>query len=424
MRTKNKTGLLMSIAVMLFVCITESKAQNWPQWRGENRDGVSKESGLNLDWTTKSPTLSWVFREAGGGFSSPTVVGTTLYCQGAVDEKGFAFALDAKTGNLKWKQELGKEEAQDRGNYPRGSITVDGDKLYLIRSIGQIHCLSATDGKVLWQKDFTTDFNGKLMSGWGFSESPLVDGNLVICTPGGSDGAMVALDKNTGALVWRSKEWTDNAGYSSPIVADVDGIRQYIQQAAKGVAGISAKDGKLLWKVDAPNYKTAVIPTPIYNDHIVYVTSGYGAGCRSFRLSKEGNGIKVDSIYANRNIVNQHGGVVLMDGYIYGHSDNSGWTCQNLKTGERAWNQRNREGVVRGSVVGVDGHLILLDERSGAFASIVASPEGWKETGIMNLPERTKIQTQDNMVWAHPVIAGGKLFLRDHDLLFCFDLAK
>ncbi|HCC52612.1 MAG TPA: polyvinylalcohol dehydrogenase [Porphyromonadaceae bacterium] len=426
MTMKNKIGFLMIMATMITMLIVPGmklQAQDWPQWRGADRNGVSKETGLNLDWSTQKPPLSWVFRQAGAGYSSPAIVGTTLYCQGAMNEKGFAFALDTKTGNVKWKQELGTESVPDRENCPRGSITVDGDKLYLIRGIGQLHCLSATDGKVLWQKDFTSDFNGKYMSRWGYSESPLIDGNLVICTPGGSDGTMVALDKNTGAVVWRTKEWTDEAGYSSPIVAEVDGVRQYIQQAAKGVAGVST-DGKILWKVDIEGYRTAVIPTPIYDDHLVYVTAGYNAGCTCIRLIKEGDGMKAETVYANKNMINQHGGVVLMNGHIYGHSDASGWTCQNLKTGEKVWSQRNKEGAARGATLGVDNRLLLLDERSGMLAVAEASPEGWKEVSTMAFPERTQMQTTDNMIWAHPVIADGKLYLRDHDLLFCFDLKK
>ena len=421
---KNKVRFIMMMATMLNIFGLESKAQDWPQWRGPDREGVFQKSGLHLDWSEKKPPLTWVFRQAGLGYSSPTIVGTTLYCQGAVEKEGFAFALDTKTGQLKWKQDLGPEIVPDRENCPRGSITVDGDKLYLIRGIGQIHCLSAADGKVLWQKDFIKDFNGKIMSRWGFSESPLIDGDLVICTPGGVDGTMVALNKNTGDLVWRTGEWTDNAGYSSPIAAEVDGIRQYIQQSAKAVAGVSAKDGKILWKIDMPAYRTAVIPTPIYSDHLVYVTSGYNAGCTAIHLTKEGDGVKADTVYANKNMVNQHGGVVLMNGHIYGHSDNAGWVCQNLKTGERIWGQRNREGIVRGVTLGVDEHLILLDERSGAVAVVAASPEGWKELGRMEFPERTEIRTVDNMLWTHPCIADNKLFLRDHDLLFCFDLTK
>jgi outer membrane protein assembly factor BamB len=350
-------------------------------------------------------------------------VGTTLYCQGAADGNDFAFALDTETGNLKWKQILGEQYIQDRGDGPRGSITVDGNKLYLIRGAGQVHCLSAADGKTIWQKEFIKDFNGKIMSGWGYSESPFVDGNLVICTPGGDGGTMIALDKNTGNLVWRSKEWTDQAGYSSPIVAEVDGIRQYIQQSNKGVAGVSAKDGKLLWQVEVAGYRTAVIPTPVYHDHMVYVTSGYNAGCTYIRLAKEGSNFKTEIVYANKNMVNHHGGIVLVNDYIYGFSETSGWTCQDLKTGEIVWKHRVNE-VAKGAVLCVNEHLLLLNERTGLLTIAAASPDGWKEFGRMEIPARTKIQTMDNMVWTHPVVANGKLYLRDHDLLFCFDLMK
>ena len=422
MQNKNKFGFpLVVMATTLIITGVNIKAQDWPQWRGPDRDGVVKTTGLNLNWSEKKPPLLWTFRQAGSGYSAPVVVGTTLYCQGAIDEKGFAFALDTKTGNLKWKQELGREHVEDRESAPRGSITADGDKLYLIRGIGQIHCLSAADGKVIWQKDFMKDLNGKLMSHWGFSESPLVDGNLVICTPGGNGGTMAALDKNTGNVVWRTKEWTDQAGYSSPVVAEIDGVRQYIQQAAKGVAGVSAKDGKVLWKVELAGYRTAVIPTPVCTNNTVYVTAGYNAGCVLIRLTRSGDKFNAETVYANKNMVNQHGGVVLMNGYIYGYSDNTAWTCQDLKTGENVWNQRNR-GEGKGAVLGVNDRLILLDEKSGRLTVAAASPDGWKVFGNMDIPERTKISTTDNAVWTHPVVADGKLFLRDHDLLFCFDL--
>ena len=414
--------LPFTIMVAMFMSFgMELKAQDWSQWRGAKQDGISKETGLNLDWAEKKPTPSWTFRQAGLGYSSPSIVGTTLYCQGAMDEKGFAFALDTKTGHLKWKQELGDEIVEDRENAPRGTITVDGDRLYLIRGIGQIHCLSAVDGKEIWKKDLVKELGGKLMSRWGYSESPLVDGNLVICTPGGSQGALAALDKNTGAVVWVSKEWTDEAGYSSPIVAEINGVRQYIQQAAKGVAGVSAKDGKLLWNVIIDAYKTAVIPTPIIRNNTVYVVSGYNAGCTAIRLTKTGDIFKADTIYANKNMVNHHGGVVLIGGHIYGYSDPSGWVCQNLKTGETIWKERIKE-VGKGAVLAVNDRLLLLDERTGLVTVIAASPDGWKEFGRMEFPERTQLQTKDNMVWTHPVVANGKLYLRDHDLLFCYDI--
>ena len=410
------------VSAMLLIISTYSFAQDWPQWRGVQRDGIVKKADINLDWSMKKPPLAWSFKQAGMGYSSPAIVGTTLYCQGALNNKGFAFALDAQTGALKWKQELGDEIVEDRENAPRGTITVDGDKLYMIRGIGQIHCLSATDGKTIWAKDFKKDFNGVMMSRWGYSESPLIDGNLVICSPGGDDGAIIALDKNTGAVVWRVSELKDKASHSSPIVAVVDGVRQYIQTTSKSVVGIS-KDGKLLWKVDVPAFRTAVIPTPIYKDNMVYVTSGYNAGCVGIKLTRSGDAFSADTLYSNRNMVNHHGGVVLVDGNIYGYSDPSGWVCQNFKTGETVWKERNSE-VAKGAVLAINDRLILLNERNGLLTLIAASPDGWKEFGRIDFPERTQISTTDNAVWPHPVFANDKLYVRDHDLMFCFDLKK
>ena len=435
MKSKNWLPFLVIVA-MLVVTGMELQAQDWPQWRGHNRDGISKETGLNLDWTASKPTLKWTFRQAGFGFSAPTVVGTTLYCQGGSNGKDFAFALDVNTGNLKWKQDLGDEykDPGNRGGGPRGSVTVDGDKLYLVRGGGQIHCLSAADGKMIWQKDFTTDLGGKLMSSpnWGISESPLVDGNLVICTPGSDNGTMAALDKNTGAVVWRSKEWTDPCGFSSAIVAEVGGIRQYIQQASRGVAGISAKDGKLLWKTDYSVARmSAVIPTPIINGDMVYVSNGYNGGCMCIRLTKEGDGIKAETIYANRNMDNQHGGVVLINGNIYGHSERAStpgdsWVCQNFKTGEVVWSQNTKEaGIGKGSLFAIGDRLLLFDMVTGVIGVAAASPDGWKNFGKMELPERMKDDpSQNKELWTHPVVANGNLYLRDHDLLFCFDMKK
>jgi outer membrane protein assembly factor BamB len=402
----------------------EAKTQDWPQWRGEHRDGVLKSAtGLNLDWTVKKPPLAWTFRQAGAGYSSPTIVGTTLYCQGAAEGSDYAFALDTETGRLKWKQILGNEYKQNRGNGPRGSVSIDGDKLYLVRGDGQIHCLSAADGKKLWQKEFKKDFDGGIMStiDWGFSESPLVDGNLVICTPGGKNGTVLALDKNTGAVVWRSLELTENGGYSSPIVAQIDGVRQYIVFTRGGIAGLSANDGKLLWKADVAGNKTAVVATPICHDNRVYVTSAYSTGCALIRLTKTGDKFDAETVYFNKNLQNHHGGVVLINGYIYGYCEAKGWVCQDMKTGEIVWRRRDRE-VSKGAVLGVGNRLILLHERNGLMTIVAASPEGWEEFGRMELPERSNVKSADNFVWAHPVVADGKLYIRDHDLLFCFDL--
>ena len=427
MKSKFRFNFII-IAAILVISGIESKAQDWPRWRGVNNDGISKETGLNLNWSEKKPPLAWTFREAGSGYAAPTIVGTTLYCQGAADGNDFAFALDTQTGKLKWKQILGSESVLERGNGGRGSITVDREKLYLIRGTGQIHCLSATDGKIIWQKDFKADFNGKMMSHWGYSESPLIDLNFVICTPGGEDGTMIALNKNTGAVVWRCTEWADNSGYSSPIVAEIDGVRQYIQLAAKNVAGVSAKDGKLLWSSPVEGGRvSATIPTPIFfNNNMVYITNGYGVGCILLKITGTGEKFNAEVVYANKNLVNQHGGVVLINGHIYGLSEPpiSSLVCQNVNTGEIVWSQKVDNEIVKGAVLAVNDRLIVQNERNGFITIVAASPDGYKDFGKMEFPERTKIQTQDNSVWTHPVVANGKLYLRDHDLLFCYDLKK
>lgn len=413
-----------SLIILIILSITAVNAQDWPQWRGPDRDAKSPETGLKLDWTENTPPKVWEFREAGAGYSSPSIVDGVIYCQGAADSLDFAFALDAETGKLKWKQVLGDVFVMDRGDGPRGSVTVDGDKIYLIRGGGQIHCLSAADGKMIWQKDFRKDLGGEFMSqwDWGYSESPLVDGDLVICTPGGSQGTMAALNKNTGEVVWRSTGWTDPGGYPSPIVAEIDGVKQYIQMAKDGVAGISAEDGKVLWNTNVAGNRVAVIPTPVYHNNMVYVTSGYNAGCACLKLTNENGTFRVDTLYQNRNMSNHHGGVVLHEGHIYGYSDAPGWVCQNLVTGERVWQYRDREGPGKGAILYADGHFLLLEEKTGSLTSIKASPEGFEAFGTMEFPERSKVPSMDKMVWTHPVIADGKLYLRDHDLLFCFDL--
>src|SRR6185436_5523388 len=402
--------------------LASASADDWPQWRGPNREDVSRETGLNLDWSQKKPPLLWTFKEAGAGYSAPTIVGGTLYCQGAADGNDFAFAVDTETGKVKWKQLLGKQFNQDRGDGPRGSVTVDGDSLYLIRGGGELNCLAAGDGKQQWKKDLRSDLGGAMMSSWGFSESPLVDGDLVICTPGGSKGTLAALNKKTGEVVWRSVDLTEKSGYSSPIVAEVDGVRQYIQITGGGVAGVAAKDGKVLWTAKIAANGIAVVPTPIYHDHLVYATSGYGAGCGCVRLSRDGDKFKAEVLYTNKKLSNHHGGVVLVGDHIYGHSDGRGWVCQDLKTGENAWEEKGDKRPGKGSVTCVDGWLLCLDENSGSLTCVKASTDGWKEFGRLELPEKSKIHTTDNKVWTHPVVANGKLYLRHHDLVFCFNL--
>jgi outer membrane protein assembly factor BamB len=242
-----------------------------------------------------------------------------------------------------------------------------------------------------------------------------VDGDQVICTPGGSKGAIAALDKKTGKVIWQSTEFTDGAQYESIIPADINGTRQYVQMTSQNFVGVAAKDGKLLWKESFPG-KVATIPTPIVKGNQVYVTAGYGAGCKMVTIGP-GNAVKME--YENKVMKNHHGGVILVGDYLYGHSDGYAWVCQNFKTGEEKWAHRDFR---KGAVGFADGMLYCLEEGSGTVKLVEANPTGWKEHGSFKLDPQTKIRSPQGHIWTHPVISGGKLYLRDQDLIYCYDV--
>jgi outer membrane protein assembly factor BamB len=274
-------------------------------------------------------------------------------------------------------------------------------------------CLATADGKELWRKDYVKDFGGAGPT-WGFAESALLDGERVVVTPGGADGPMVALDKQTGALLWRSKGFTDAPHYSTSVIAEIGGARQYIQLTPKSVVGIAAADGKLLWRAPRRG-EVAVIPSPIYRDGLVYVTSGYGSGCNLFKVTAADGRFSAEQVYANHVMVNHHGGVILIGNYLYGYSEGKGWTCQDFETGEAKWQEKK---FPKGSLVYADGRLYLRQEdNQGTLALIEASPQGYREHGRFNQPGRSSLKS-----WPHPVIAGAKLYLRDQDLLLCYDV--
>ena len=290
---------------------------------------------------------------------------------------------------------------------------MDGDHLYVLAacgsssnpndSQGELACLEAATGKIVWQKSLKGDLNGQMMSGWGYSESPLVDGDKLICSPGGAKGTLAALDKKTGEVIWRSKELTDPAAYSSIIAAEVGGVRQYIQTTGRAIVGVRANDGKLLWRQVKSNYRTAVIPTPIFYDNCVYTTAGYGVGCDLLKLTPDGQGTKAEEIYdkdAMRAVENKHEAVVRVGDHIYGWTDRgSKWVCQEFKTGKIVWESKK---LGRGSITCADGRLYCFGEHDGTVVLVEASPEGWKEHGRFTIPTpkmpKPKVRNSDN-VW-------------------------
>jgi outer membrane protein assembly factor BamB len=399
------------IAVSIFILTVNVLGGDWPQWRGPQRDGHSADKGLLNALPPGGPPLVWKTNGIGHGYSSVAVVDGKIFTMGDGPGSSFAHAL-ALNGNHLWMAKVGNVGGGGGYPGPRCTPAVDGGRVYVLGQHGDLVCVDADAGTEVWRKNLGKDFNGKV-GGWGYSESPLVDGDKVLCTPGGPDGAMVALNKKTGETLWRSTDYTDSAQYSSIIVEEIGGVRQYIQLTGASVAGISAKDGKLLWRAPRKG-NTATIPTPVFHDNCVYVTSGYGVGCKLFTITP-GAEFKVEPVYTNTVMVNHHGGVILAGEHLYGYSDGKGWVCQEFKTGKMLWRHK---GVGKGSITYADGHFYLRSEDgSGTVALIEASPESYRERGRFDQPDRS-----DKNSWPHPVIAGGRLYLRDQDLLLCYDV--
>ena len=405
----------------------------WPQWRGPNRDGIAAEGKLLEEWPTEGPKLAWKISDAkaiGTGYGSPAVVGDKMYIFGATgpkkDASEFVTCLNLKDGSQVWQTSLKTTAgsfSDGWGGGPRSTPTVDGDKLYILGATGDLVCLDIKKGEMKWQKNLVKDFGGGIPN-WGYSESVLIDGDNLICTPG-SKGGMIALKKATGETVWQCKELTDGAGYSSIVVTEVGGVKQYVQQTMANAIGVKAKDGKLLWKTGEIKRAVAVIPSPVLGaDNLVFFTAGYGAGCECYKLEKDGEGTKATKVYSKNSIVqNHHGGVLLVGDHIYGHSDSSGWVCFDYKKGEDVWKDK---GVGKGSVSSANGFLYCYGEGNGTLALVKATPDKYTEISKFKIPQTSELRAKNGSgkVWAHPVVANGKLFLRDFELLYVYDIAK
>ena len=393
----------------------------WPSFRGASRSDRSPDQGLLKKWPENGPKLLWQSEVCGKGYSGPAIVDGKVYYTGTIDGKAKIICLNSEDGKEVWSSDLGDDPADGYstgwGSGPRGTPTVSDGMVYAISANGSLTAVAAADGKRLWSKEFVKDYGGKV-SKWGYSESTLADGDKLIVTPGGKDGAIVALDKKTGKTIWRSKELTDGSEYSSVIIAEGNGKKQYVQLFMKTLAGVDAETGKLLWTSKWPKGRTAVIPTPIYHDGKVYMTSGYGAGCKLVDIS----GAEAKDIWQNKEMQNHHGGVVLVDGYLYGFSDKGGLLCQDFKTGEKVWVERG-QGIGKGAVHYADGLLYCVDESEGSVFIAEATSKGFSEKGRFSLPKETKLREGTRgKVWTHPVVLDGKLYLRDQDLVFCYDV--
>jgi outer membrane protein assembly factor BamB len=389
-----------------------ARVGDWPQWRGLDRDGISHETGLLKTWPATGPKLTWSSREIGVGYAGPALAGDRLYILGDLPDGCYVLALDRASGKTVWRTRIGEAGGNSSYPGPRATPTIDGDRLITMNQHGEVVCLERLDGRLLWRKNLERELGG-IRPMWHFAEAPLVDGNLVICTPGGQQGTLVALRKQTGEVQWRCSEVTNAPTYSSVVVAELAGTRQYIQLTASNVFGVDALSGALLWQAPRVGQR-AIVPTPVYEDNYVYVTSGYGIGCNAFRLEKQNGRFTATEAYAAKSIASHHGGVVKRGDYIYGYSDSGGWTCQEFKTGKIIWQDR---GIGKGSVTYADGHIYCRSE-DGLMGLVEATPKSYQEKARFSQPDRS-----GKKAWPHPVVAGGRLYLRDQELLLAYDIA-
>ncbi len=389
---------------------------DWPTFRGAARDDVSRETGLLKSWPAGGPKKIWSYDKAGMGYSGFAIAAGRLYTLGSRDGQETLICLDATTGKELWAKGFGADNKSQYnvgwGEGPRSSPTVDGDRVYALGATGDLICLATKDGQQVWAKKMT-DFGGKAF-GWGYAESPLVDGQKLVCTPGGSQGAIVALNKMTGATLWQCKELNDTVQYASLVPATIQGKPQYVQLMMQSIAGVSAEDGKLLWRADWGG-RTAVIPTPIVRGNQVFVTSGYGAGCKAVEVGANG---AVKEVFRNNDLSNHHGGIVLVGDSIYGHSDKGGWTCLDWKTGAVKWQERGKLG--KGCIHSADGMLYLLDEKSGDCVLLEPDPSAWNEKSRFKLEPQSPNRNPKGGIWTHPVVADGRLYLRDQELIHSY----
>jgi outer membrane protein assembly factor BamB len=387
-----------------------SGPSDWPQWRGPERNGVSKDTGLIKQWPSSGPQRDWSISGLGEGYGSLAIKGDRIFVQGTSGSSSVVFCLNRADGKIVWSAALGSKVNEGRGNGPRSTPTVDNDRIYALTENGDLACLRAPDGSPVWRKNILKEFSGS-NPGWLISESPLIDGDRVIVTPGGRGAGMVALDKMTGKEIWRAKDLSDEAGYSSCIAADVGGVRTIMNFTSRAAVGVRASDGKLMWSHSSPANGTANCATPVFSDGKAFFTSAYGTGGALLGLSAQGGEVKAKELYFTKDMKNHHGGVVLVNGYLYGSSD-SILTCIEFATGKKMWANRS---VGKGSLTYADGMLYLFSENN-VVGLAEATPNAYAEKGRFSVPE------QGRPSWAYPVVIGGKLYIRDQGTLTAYDV--
>ena len=418
------TWFLSACVLATPIAWAASPENAWPTFRGAQRTATSPDTGLLTAWPEGGPKLLWESAGAGRGYSSLAIVDGRIYTLGdapstAEDEDEYLLCFSQADGQPLWKTKTGPAWNSGQSNWQssRSTPTVDGNRVYVLTPHGELICCD-TSGQEQWRKQLKEDFQGNKADGWGYSESVSIDGDKLVCTPGGEKNTMVALDKQSGEMLWSSQRPGDRgAGHASIVVAEVGGTRVYVQSTGSGAMGVRASDGKLLWTFDI-DQTTAVIPTPIVRGDLVFYTAGYGRGGALLKQVPAGGGeVKAEEVYPlAKELANKHGGVVLVGDYLYGDSEDQGTPyCAELLTGKILWKSRG-SGRGSASVVAADEH-VYFRYADGTMTLVKASPDAFEEVGSFTVPG-----SGERPSWSHPVILGGKLYLREGDKLLCYEL--
>jgi outer membrane protein assembly factor BamB len=425
--------LLASVAA-LFVCLSAvsvtspsgaaAPPSDWPQWRGPERDGTSKEGGLLKQWPAGGPKLLWQVNDIGDGYSTPVVVGSRIYLMSnrGMDNE-FVQALSTQDGKPVWTTRVGN--VGNPGQNPpyakaRSTPTVDGDFVYALGSDGDLACLEAKTGKIRWQRNIRKEFGGQ-PGEWAYAESPLVDGDVVVVTPGGAEATLAAVNKKTGATIWKSAvPGGDVAGYASAVAVQGGGRKQYVQLLPKGVVGVDAKTGQFLWRYKECAKGPAQYFTPIGRDGHVYC-GALGVGGGLLRLKADGGGVVAEQVYYERGLPNGIGGAVVVGQHIYGTEAGQKLVAAEFATGKMKWQAKD---FGWGSVAAADGHL-YVHLITGDFVLVEATPEAFRQKGRLtppNQPKKKQVGPFPEMSFTYPVIANGRLYIRDLGTLWAYDI--
>ena len=400
-------SLIVSILVLSTLPCVQGQSAAWPCWRGSNHDGKSPDIGLLKEWPTDGPTLLWKVTGIGKGFSTVTISNGRIYTTGDIDDTLVMTMLDMN-GKEIGKVPVDKAWTKSRSG-SRSTPTIDGDRVYLLSGHGKLVCFNAANGERIWHHDLRQEFGGKY-GNWGYAESVLIEKNLAIAKPGG-ENCIMAFDKMTGEPIWSSKGFHAGPEYSSCVPFTFKGVPILATGTRKGIVGVHAATGKVLWSNGWCTNNTANCPDPVYADGHVFWSNGYGKGGICLKLNAANPNVLATEAWTTKELVCHHGGYIVHEGHIYGNNG-GGWACLELKTGKRLWNEK---GVGKGSLCFADGMLYLFSERDGKAALATCSTKGLEIKGNMTVQG-------DGPSWAHPVVIGGRLYLRYADNLYCFDV--